>query len=210
MDARARRPATGCATITPVYAGHLDLSIPLWWTVDRVLTPARCAAYIERFERGQARVAPIIRADGVGVDEELRNNTRIMWDDRDEANWLLAQVASRMQETGRALPRAFHGGALAGANPRLRVYRYGPAQHHSAHWDTEHELDAERVTRMTLVVYLNDDFDGGETEFPELDVQVRPATGLALLFQHRTLHRARAVARGAKFVLRTDLVYRRA
>ena len=61
---------------------------------------------------------------------------------------------------------------------------------------------------MTLVFYLNDGFEGGETDFPELERQIAPARGRALLFQHRILHEATEVRRGEKLVLRTDVLYR--
>ena len=35
---------------------------------------------------------------------------------------------------------------------------------------------------LTLLVYLNDGYDGGETEFPDLGLRVRGAPGDALLF----------------------------
>ena len=190
-----------------MYVGHLELTAPLWWTVQGVLTPEECAGHIARYQRAQPELAPVIRTDGVGLDPEIRNNTRIMWDDAAEADGLLARVRARMAEDGRSFPARFHGGALTHANPRLRVYRYGPAEKHTAHWDTEVALPEGAVTRVTLVVYLNDDFEGGETDFPELDVRVAPARGMALVFQHRVLHQACEVTRGAKFVLRTDVAY---
>ncbi len=193
-----------------MYVGHLELQAPLWWTVPGVLSPAECDAYVERYEAGEPAVAPIILRSGVGVDPEVRNNTRVMWDDAAEADGLLARVQARMQAAGERFPARYKGGALTGANPRLRVYRYGPAERHGSHWDTEVELPGGRVTRITLVVYLNEDFVGGETEFPELDARVRPQRGMALVFQHRVLHRACEVERGAKYVLRTDVAYARA
>lgn len=190
-----------------MYVGHLELTAPLWWTVQGVLTPEECAGYIARYQRAQPGFAPVIRTDGVGLDPEIRNNTRIMWDDADEANHLLDQTASRMAEDGARFPERFQGGALAGANPRLRIYRYGPGERHSAHWDTEHALASGALTRLTLVVYLNDDFVGGETDFPGFGVRVTPARGMALVFQQRVLHQACPVTEGAKFVLRTDVAY---
>ncbi|MCA9704992.1 MAG: 2OG-Fe(II) oxygenase [Myxococcales bacterium] len=192
-----------------MYAGHLDLGTPMWSTADDVLTPAACQGYIERFEAGQPHVAPIILADGVGVDEAVRNNERIMWDDEAEANALLETLRTRLEASGQALPTAFRGGALVGANPRLRIYRYRPGQRHGTHWDSEVELEGGAVlSRLTLVVYLNDDFAGGHTHFPELDVSVSPKRGRALLFQHRLLHEACRVEHGIKYALRTDVLYR--
>jgi hypothetical protein len=62
------------------------------------------------------------------------------------------------------------------------------------------------------MVYLNDDFVGGETKFylddgtPRLDV--KPERGMALVFVHRQLHEGAAVVQGRKYVLRTDVMYR--
>ncbi|MCA9655346.1 MAG: 2OG-Fe(II) oxygenase [Myxococcales bacterium] len=192
-----------------MYAGHLDLGAPMWSTVDGVLSPARCRGYIERFEAGRPHPAPIVLADGEGIDERVRSNERIMWDDESEANALVEALRLRLRAADRVLPATFRGGALVGGNPRLRIYRYRPGQRHGTHWDTEVELEGGAVlSRMTLVVYLNDDFTGGQTRFPELDVTVAAAPGRALLFQHRLLHEACAVERGTKYVLRTDLLYR--
>ena len=60
---------------------------------------------------------------------------------------------------------------------------------------------------LTLVFYLNDGFEGGATDFPELGRVITPRAGRALLFQHRILHEASEVRSGEKLVLRTDILY---
>ena len=76
------------------------------------------------------------------------------------------------------------------------------------HNDTVAISDGIR-SRLTLVFYLNSDFTGGATEFPELAVgAVTPKIGRALVFQHRVLHSATPVVAGTKYVLRTDILYR--
>jgi predicted 2-oxoglutarate/Fe(II)-dependent dioxygenase YbiX len=183
-----------------MYAGHLDLTQPLMWTVDLAMSETDCARYQSRMRQGAAEVAPVIGQHGVVVDPVVRSNTRVMWDDACEANELLARVAEQV-------PKRLRGQFLLGANPRLRLYRYEPGQHHSAHWDTVVHFAGGARSQLTLVFYLNDDFEGGETDFPELGKIVTPRRGSALLFQHRVVHTACPVRRGEKFVLRTDLVY---
>jgi prolyl 4-hydroxylase len=61
---------------------------------------------------------------------------------------------------------------------------------------------------LTLMVYLNDDFEGGETEFPEQGETIVPRAGTALLFQHMLLHAGKRVRSGVKMVLRSDVLYR--
>lgn len=184
-----------------VYAGHLDFSQPLFWTVEQALTPAQCADYIRRYHDQRAEIAPIVGHHGPEVDLQVRSNTRVMWDDAEEADRLLAQVAARV-------PERLLGMRLCGANPRLRLYRYAHGERHGAHWDTVVELPGGVKSLLTLVFYLNDGFTGGETDFPELKQTVTPQAGRALLFQHRILHEATEVRSGEKFVLRTDVLYR--
>lgn len=186
-----------------MFAGHLDLKAPLVWTVDDALRSKECEAYIARIREDRAaETAPIVGHDGSPeVDLAVRNNTRVMWDDAAEANGLLARVAAKVPET-------LSGMTLAGANPRLRLYRYAPGQKHGAHWDSVVELDDGVRSLLTLVFYLNDGFEGGATDFPELEKVITPRAGRALLFQHRILHEATSVKAGEKYVLRTDALYR--
>ena len=181
-----------------MYAGHLDLAVPLVWTADGALDAATCAAYAARM-RADAEVAPVITEHGVAVDLAVRSNTRVMWDDAAEAAGLLARVT---------VPERLGGRTLVGANPRLRLYRYRPGERHGAHWDTVVELGDGVQSMLTLVFYLNEDFTGGATDFPELKRKIEPRTGRALIFQHRVLHEATAVTAGEKLVLRTDVLYR--
>ncbi len=183
-----------------MFAGHLDLTQPLCWMIDDALDRETCERYVQRMLTAPAEHAPVITSDGVAVDLAVRNNTRVMWDSPDEAASLLARVRART-------PAVLSGQRLIGANPRLRLYRYEAGEKHSSHWDTVVEFERGAQSLLTLVLYLNDDFVGGETEFGELGVTVAPKCGTALLFQHRVLHTARTVQRGAKFVLRTDIVY---
>jgi prolyl 4-hydroxylase len=183
-----------------MYAGHLDLTHPLVWTIDEALPAADCDSYARRMRDGAAELAPIVGKHGPEVDLAVRNNTRVMWDDEEEARGLLERVLPRV-------PGTLSGMRLCGANPRLRLYRYGPGERHGAHWDTVVELASGAQSMLTLVFYLNDGFEGGETDFPELGQRVTPRKGRALLFQHRVLHEATEVRSGEKLVLRTDVLY---
>jgi prolyl 4-hydroxylase len=56
------------------------------------------------------------------------------------------------------------------------------------------------------MIYLNDGFEGGDTEFRT--EFVKPQAGMALVFPHRVAHQGSAIVRGTKYVLRTDVMYR--
>ena len=98
-----------------MYAGHLDLRVPLAWTVDDAMTDDDCERYRRKIQGAHAaEVAPVITERGVEIDLAVRSNTRVMWDDEAEAAALLARVAS-------SVPERLAGKSLVGANPRRRL-----------------------------------------------------------------------------------------
>ena len=184
-----------------MFAGHLDLTQPLFWTVPDVLSREECALYIDKMKGSRdAEIATITGREGEVVDQQVRSNTRLMYDDPAWAATLFTRLSSQ-------LPKVLMSRRLANVNERIRLYRYGPGQRHGSHWDTPVELADKRETLLTLVLYLNDDFEGGATFFDELKKTITPTPGLALLFQHRVLHTAEPVTAGEKFVMRSDVFY---
>ncbi len=100
----------------------------------------------------------------------------------------------------------------------LQVLRYGPAAKNQPHFDflvPGHEANRASLARSgqrisTLVVYLNDVPDGGETVFPELGLAVTPRQGHAVYFEYanslgqvdlRSVHAGAPVLRGEKWAL---------
>ncbi len=55
---------------------------------------------------------------------------------------------------------------------------------------------------------MNDDFEGGETEFRKFD-KITPKKETALVFKHRLRHEGKEIVCGEKYVLRTDITYER-
>jgi predicted 2-oxoglutarate/Fe(II)-dependent dioxygenase YbiX len=96
-----------------------------------------------------------------------------------------------------------------GANERFRCYRYDVDQRFAPHYDGAFVRNDDERSLLTFMVYLNEDFRGGETHFHDFDVRVTPKTGMALLFQHHQTHEGRYVNAGVKYALRTDVMYRR-
>ncbi|HEY4057493.1 MAG TPA: 2OG-Fe(II) oxygenase [Kofleriaceae bacterium] len=179
----------------------LDHSGPLVWSVPAVLSTAECAGLIERIEAQGPTDAPVSTASGMVMMPDVRNNKRVMFDDAA----LAAQVYERIAAS---LPSPLHGARPCGANERFRCYRYEPGQRFAPHFDGCYRRDANEVSELTLMVYLNDDFSGGSTAFHQFDQIATPRTGMALLFQHRLLHEGCVVTRGVKYVLRSDVMYR--
>jgi prolyl 4-hydroxylase len=62
----------------------------------------------------------------------------------------------------------------------LHILRYTPGQEYKPHMDTIDGAPNQRF--WTALIYLNDGYKGGETDFPRLDIRVEGAMGDALLF----------------------------
>lgn len=73
------------------------------------------------------------------------------------------------------------GTAYACGEP-LQVLRYQPGQEYRPHFDALPSGDNQRV--LTMLLYLNADFSGGETLFTETGLRFRGALGDALLFRN--------------------------
>lgn len=135
------------------------------------------------------------------------------------------------------VPEVSAGKKVRGINRRFRVYRYVPGAEYRCHIDgawppsgidpvtDAYQYDsspsnARQSSLYTFLIYLNDDFKGGETTFFIPSVKdgvinaypVKPIMGSVAVFPHgeaqgALLHEGTGVVEGAKYVIRTDVEY---
>ncbi len=185
---------------------------PLIQTVDDVFSPDECRALIERSHQHDYEVAAItISRTQSEVRTEVRNNQRVIYDSHDLAAEIFARVKPH-------LPEWLHNWQLDGLNERFRFYLYEHGQTFKPHYDASYESETWRSSQLTLLIYLNDGYEGGETIFyrdsgmlrPCLETRVAtiaPKQGQILIFEHQQLHEGAPVISGQKYVLRTDVMY---
>jgi FOG: TPR repeat, SEL1 subfamily len=98
-------------------------------------------------------------------------------------------------------------GTDVGAGEPLQVLRYSPGQQYRPHLDALPFGDNQRI--YTMLVYLNDGYGGGETQFTRTGVTFAGQRGDALLFRNSTpsgepdemtQHAGLPVVRGEKYV----------
>lgn len=179
----------------------LDLTAPMVWTVPDIITREECRALIARIDEAGLAPAPITTGAGFVMRPDIRNNSRVVMDDPLLAGELFRRVASHV-------PAVLSASDVVSANERLRCYRYERGQRFAPHYDGAFVRNAEEMSRLTFMVYLNDDFTGGTTNFLHLEKRIEPRAGMALFFQHRLLHEGSEVTDGVKYVLRSDVMYR--
>ena len=172
------------------------------WTVPEVFFADECAAMIREFEAIGFEEALITTARGMVMNKSVRNNDRIILDDPARAEALWGRVSTHV-------PQRMGRWEAYGLNERFRIYRYGPRQQFKPHFDGAFvRSPGQDQSALTFLVYLNEDFGGGTTDFLDHDRSIRPVTGMGLFFDHAVLHCGREVTQGVKYVLRTDVMYR--
>lgn len=120
------------------------------------------------FERSQ-----IEHSSAEGLASDTRTSYSAFLKDRNEP--IFETIYQRVADLLRVSPDLIEN---------LQCVRYGVDQQFKPHYDsgpTNHRLH-------TLLVYLNDDFAGGETFFPELNRNIHPKRGRALYFLNRDAH----------------------
>lgn len=92
-----------------------------------------------------------------------------------------------------------------------QIQKYEDSQFVRSHVD--YFNDGKQITNSdkmaTLIVYLNDDFDGGETFFNHLGFKIKPEKGSALFFDYdyseiinrKTRHEGLPVYNGIKYII---------
>lgn len=208
------------------------------FVIHNLLSPAECRRMIALSNQmGYTLDAP------VSLGRQIRQNENCVWIMDDHVN---RQVFARIQYL---LPkRIAHQGHVMqgplGLNRRWRFYKYQQGDTFKPHvdgpWpaagidpthgayihDTSH---GQALTWLTFLIYLNDDFQGGQTIFPNTVkpadsnnnqqksddssfLQVQPVQGSVLVFyhgyhEHSKLHQGALVTNGTKYVARTEVLY---
>lgn len=169
---------------------------------------AECAWMIER---GRTRMAPARIYDGqtgAGEIDSSRTNSAMLFNILD-SDFVLALLRARI-----ALATQFSRTSLEETN----VLHYAVGQEFSRHFDCFDPADSASAAEIrvkgqraaTFLIYLNDGFDGAETDFPLLGRRYKGMAGDALYFMNvddagnpdrATLHAGLAPTRGEKWLL---------
>jgi predicted 2-oxoglutarate/Fe(II)-dependent dioxygenase YbiX len=177
------------------------------FTIKNILSPAECAEYIALSEKlGYTEVA-ITTHLGCEMRPNLRNSGYTMLHNPKCASELWQRVSEY-------IPSKIGEWRAIGLNERFRFYRYDPGQRFAIHHDSSYRRSNGEESLLTFMIYLNEDFEGGETCFyppydhaKESSISVVPITGMTLCFVHALPHEGTPVIQGRKYVLRSDVMY---
>lgn len=170
---------------------------------DGFLTPEECQGFIKMAEELGFEEAKIqTRGKGEVMDKEIRDNDRVIHENQSLADQLWEMVKP-------LVPEEVDEYKAVGLNEKFRFYRYQDGQQFKAHMDGAFKRNEQEHSKITAIIYLNENFERGTTMFVSPYETIEPKEGRLLLFAHRQLHTGQPVPEGTKYVLRTDVMYRR-
>jgi predicted 2-oxoglutarate/Fe(II)-dependent dioxygenase YbiX len=141
---------------------------------------------------------------GQGVNQSARTNYNVgITHDAQQGNpvsqnihnqmYLLLLASTIPYATKHDIDNLYHEG--------YNMLKYSGGQHYKAH------ADGTTATgrAISAIVYLNDDYEGGEVEFTNFGIKIKPEPGMLLLFPstYPYTHIAHPVTKGTKYALVT-------
>jgi len=190
INSRGNKIITTDKVITIV--GKIDE--PLILILENVLSSSECEALIDlakdRMQRAKIGKSHVL--------SDIRTSSSMFFEESE--NELIHKIETRVSNLMN-IP-------ISHAEP-LQILHYNVGDQYQSHFDyfTSSNVVNNRIS--TLVMYLNDVEEGGETHFPSLHFSVTPKKGSAVYFEYfyndyhlneLTLHGGNPVAVGEKWV----------
>lgn len=170
---------------------------------ESFLTPDECRELVGLGDRLPGRRFTVLAEDGGRALDEQRVTEWV--DFRNSRQDLLDGVVARAFEE-RIIPDT---GQSIDWYEEPQLLRYTVGGHYLAHSDAYVYVPRDRAWRkaldrdISMLIYLNDDYEGGELEFKRLFYEIRPRAGMLIWFPSdvRYEHMAKPVTKGRRSVL---------
>lgn len=206
-DPAALRRKVDLASWRSTSAARVMFEKPRIVVVERFATADECQWLIGRAGSGLMR-AKVYRGSSTPQVAQTRTNREMSFTIF-KADVVLSLIRDRI---------AVASGAPVTHFEIAKLLHYSPGEQFALHADfieaktpeLAHDLAARGQRAATFLIYLNDGYEGGATQFPRLDWQYRGGRGDALLFSnvdadgapdHDTVHAGMPPTTGEKWVL---------
>lgn len=163
--------------------------------IDGILDKKQCDKYIKLFDNPKNVEL---------VNTKNRKYFRVVFIDKELAEFLFQKVESFIPKKIRK--------QVVGMNKYIRLSKYQPGQFFGIHKDgINKDKEDNSYSYATLNIFLNDNFEGGETTFYERDkktvtLKCKPKMGRGSFFYSQQFHEGNKLKSGYKYLLRTDLM----
>lgn len=187
---------------------RLVFETPRIGIIENFAPPEICDWLIARAKTSLSRAQIYDELEDVGRESEGRTNSAALFS---------IVTSDLIIMAARARIKASVARPDAGLEP-LSILHYAPGERFEPHYDfldpvrpaQARDLARKGQRIATCLLYLNEDFDGGETEFPRLDFRYKGKKGDALVFwnvtsagtpDRQTFHAGLTPTRGEKWLL---------
>eukprot|EP01084_Bolivina_argentea_P089698 161800_1 len=114
---------------------------------------------------------------------EFRNHKKLTIDNPKIANYIFNRIKS-------ILPNTFNNRKLININERLRFLRYAPSEYFGAHYDGMYMRNNGQRSLLTIMLYLNDNYNGGSFKFlhptnENKTHSIKPTSGMIFIFEQK-------------------------
>lgn len=167
--------------------------------LHNILTDQECKDLILYSEQKGYEEATVFTGSSHQLIKGVRNNLRVIIDDQKYAIKIWDKVANFFT------PK-IDGFEAYGLNERFRFYKYSEGQRFKMHKDGAFVRSAGDTSIYTFIIYLNEDYEGGTTDFHD-GISIKPKTGSALVFPHPLRHEGTIITSGIKYAIRSDVMY---
>ena len=189
-------------------AARVQFEKPRIVVIERFASPQECEWLIGRAAGGGLQRAKVYRNSPTAQIAEVRTNREMSFTIFN-ADVVLSLIRDRISAAV---------GAPASHFEIAKLLHYSPGEQFALHADfieaktpeLAHELAVRGQRSATFLIYLNDGYEGGATQFPRLSWQYRGGRGDALLFSnvdangapdYDTIHAGMPPTSGEKWVL---------
>lgn len=175
-------------------------NLPLLIQIDDIFSKEECKSLIELAESKDMHL----------VDSGVAQYFRVILDDHELASKLYKRLF-------KFIPKTIDEKRVVGLNSTFRFSKYIRGGDFKMHKDGVNQDSKGNRSALTLNIFLNDEFEGGETEFfyspvtgipdeKDLRYSVKPKPGRGALFYAQQYHRGNLITKGVKWLIRTDVM----
>ena len=176
-------------------------------SISSVFSSDECNILINYSERLGYKPASLYTDTHTGYEHfnnNVRDNLRSMTDDSEFVSVLEERIWY-------AIPKIYKGRRYHSINERLRFLKYDGSGHFQRHTDGAYS-DTNRISLITILIYLNEEYNGGFTTFfpnsyTSNGFVLKPETGMVCLMDQGISHEVPELISGIKYVIRTELMY---
>lgn len=166
--------------------------------IPNILTKQECLTIIQQANNISHKLTNAVHSDELSTEEYGWSNIN----GYNRALIVNSELTTKMfEKVKRLIPAEYNGNVITHINPSIRLLNYENYGKLPIHYDAANiDLSNNKIhkTVFILSIYLNDNFNGGETDFIDFDTlevekSIKPQTGKAIIFSLNNAHRGNKV-----------------